>query len=245
MSRPLKEAVQGTAMTSYYALTDNVVSLASANFTLANGDSLFVGANATVLQAGTTSAITASGAVSIQINGDVANMADTYAIFSTGLTRLTIGREGSVISPNDAMYIGGAGSVVANNGLISVQQFASVELYGANSLLTNAGTIEGGNVPVYLSGNGIRFINTGAVIQTGAQTSFGNGVYTSGNDVVIENLGSISSIQAAGIRIGSSSNSATTIINRGQIDAAAGIGILGGLAVTPSSTPAESMDPLI
>lgn len=215
-------------MASYFALTDNVVSLAAANFTLFDGDSLFVGANATVLQAGTGRAITASGTVSIQINGDVAKIADDYAIYTSGLTRLTIGREGSVLSPFVAVEVLGAGSVIANNGMISAQQYSGIELTGSNSILTNAGTIEGGYLGVFLVGDGSRFINTGAVVQLGTQPGFGNGVYAQGNNIVIENLGTISAIQAAGINVATASDQVSTTINRGQIDSAAGIGIRAG-----------------
>ena len=212
-------------MTNAYALSNFIIS-ATDNYSLGDGDSLFVGADATVINTGSFNAVKASGTVSLQILGDVVATANN-AIDASGTMRLTVGRDGSILSPNVAVSSSGANSVINNNGLIASQQFGGIELQGNDSLLTNSGTIEGGNVPVYLSGSNIRFVNTGAVTQVGQQSGFGNGVYIAGNGIVIENLGTISSIQSAGIDFSLGTDMTATFINRGTLDSAASFGISG------------------
>ncbi len=187
-----------------------------------SGDTLFVGASATIAASGAA----ASGVFLVEGNNDLVIRGTVYSADSSGISgnlnipfgdsRVEIGaggfvsgatyginllgdgnevfNAGEVIAGIDGIRAAAASSVVVNSGTIRAHA-EGLDL-GTDASLTNTGAIFGDQAGVAIEARGV-VLNEGLIV--GAQPG-GLGVRASGNDITIHNHGRITGFEAAAIR---------------------------------------------
>jgi len=221
-----------------------------------NGDTLFVGRNATVASTGVVGSavslveggntVTVQGSLfSAQSNGISGNLNSNFpgdnrievgaggfisaALYGVGLLgdANEVSNSGEILAGIDGVRSSGADAVLVNLGTIRAAN-QGVD-FGDTASVTNAGNIFGDQVGVFLGSNSV-IENTGRIAGTQAG---GVGVRLVGDDMTIRNHGTISGLEAAAIELdGSSAAGLNAIVNTGTLEAvASAFAVIAGDAI--------------
>lgn len=217
-----------------------------------------VGANSSLINAGSISGTSTFSGVFFDGVGSVINQAggsitNTATAVQFGGASGTLDNSGTIsnTNTNSAVFFNGTGTVTNRaSGMISSANGFGVQLIGAAATVNNFGTITAGQVGVSLSGANATVTNNGSItggnaiqlVAGGTVTNAGTLTSTIGSGVVLQATGSVDN-QAAGVIQGATNGvtytaGSATINNAGSITGSNGSGLrlLGGGTVTNAAT---------
>lgn len=217
-----------------------------------SGDTLFLGAGATIAASGAAASAIAlvegnndlvirgavysadgrgiSGNLNSPLGGSRVDVADGGLVSGAtyGINLLGDGNDvrnaGEVLAGIDGIRAAGGGNAVVNLGTVQAQA-QGVDL-GADAALTNSGSILGGQMGAALGARAV-IRNEGLIAGTEPGAA---GIVATGDDITIHNHGRIVGFEAAAIRIeGGTAAGSNTLLNTGTIEAVGGaFAVIGG-----------------